>query len=261
MFPVQSREPRSRRGGGRTATCDADGDSYETVGRVLPRFVVRHRTRRSRRRGAWSAVEEEEEGGDRAKVRLVPPPLPAPTQDRARRAPCQPSLRSAQTSKAVSPTVLLPAHLLTSRLETVAWARPGVVTDDSPRAGQGEGSNSPFARFSSSISGYIPVRSSVPPSSHLLPRLDSPLHVTQRRPYERGRSVSPPLRTSGDAADEVRDSYFALSRWERFLGFLVCCGGASVCFMIAFFIGLPLLALNPRKFAVSPPPSSPPCDD
>lgn len=74
---------------------------------------------------------------------------------------------------------------------TVAWARPGVVTDDSARGGQGEGSNSPFARFSSSISGYIPVRSSVPPSRPPCPlsSLHSPLHRTQWRPYERRGSV------------------------------------------------------------------------
>ena len=35
------------------------------------------------------------------------------------------------------------------------------------------------------------------------------------------------------------------------MGFLMCCGGAAVCFMVAFFIGLPMLALAPRKFAVS----------
>ena len=96
----------------------------------------------------------------------------------------------------------------------VAWARPGVVTDDSPAE------SNPFARFSSSISGYIPVR-------------------------------------SGDRTNE-EEAYFALSRWERFIGFLLCCAGASVCFAVAFFIGLPLLAFNPRKFAVSSTYSLPP---
>jgi hypothetical protein len=43
-----------------------------------------------------------------------------------------------------------------------------------------------------------------------------------------------------------------LSRWERFSGFLLCTAGAAVCFAVAFLIGLPLLALKPRKFAVSP---------
>ncbi|KAK4051475.1 protein transport protein sft2 [Microbotryomycetes sp. JL221] len=78
---------------------------------------------------------------------------------------------------------------------------------------QAAASNSPFQRFYSSISGGIPVRSNE--------------------------------RTNEEEA------YFALSRWERFLGFLLCCGGAVVCFMLAFFVGLPLLAIKPRKFAVA----------
>lgn len=45
-------------------------------------------------------------------------------------------------------------------------------------------------------------------------------------------------------------SFYALSRWERFLGFLLCVAGALVCFLIAF-LTLPLLALKPRKFAVA----------
>ncbi|KAL8291409.1 hypothetical protein RQP46_002387 [Phenoliferia psychrophenolica] len=98
-----------------------------------------------------------------------------------------------------------------SNLSGFAWARPGAVTDDSPQASNA--STSPFARFSNSISGYIPVR-------------------------------------SGDRTNE-EEAYFALSRWERFSGFLLCTAGASVCFLVSFFIGLPLLALKPRKFAVS----------
>lgn len=47
-------------------------------------------------------------------------------------------------------------------------------------------------------------------------------------------------------------SYFALSRWERFLGFLLCIAGAAACFAVSFFIGLPMLAIKPRKFAVRP---------
>lgn len=39
-------------------------------------------------------------------------------------------------------------------------------------------------------------------------------------------------------------------RWERFLGFLLCCAGAAVCFLVAF-LTLPLLAIKPRKFAVA----------
>ncbi|SCZ94637.1 BZ3500_MvSof-1268-A1-R1_Chr12-3g04013 [Microbotryum saponariae] len=95
-------------------------------------------------------------------------------------------------------------------LSGFAWARPGAVIDDSAN------STAPtnfFTRWTSSISGAIPVR-------------------------------------SGERTNE-EEAYFALSRWERFSGFLLCTAGAALCFFIAFFIGLPLLALKPRKFAVS----------
>ncbi|GAA6036172.1 hypothetical protein JCM8097_006814 [Rhodosporidiobolus ruineniae] len=58
-----------------------------------------------------------------------------------------------------------------------------------------------------------------------------------------------PLHSSARTNEE--EAYFALSRWERFLGFLLCVAGAAVCFAVSFFIGLPLLAVKPRKFAVS----------
>lgn len=61
-----------------------------------------------------------------------------------------------------------------------------------------------------------------------------------------------PLRSSERSNEE--EAYFALSRWERFLGFLICTAGAAACFMLSFFIGLPLLAVKPRKFAVSRKP-------
>jgi len=46
------------------------------------------------------------------------------------------------------------------------------------------------------------------------------------------------------------EAYFALSRWERLLGFLACLAGAAVCFVVAF-LTLPLLAIRPAKFALS----------
>jgi hypothetical protein len=79
--------------------------------------------------------------------------------------------------------------------------------------GPAPASNSnPFRNFYSSLSDYIPLNSS-------------------ERPNE-------------------EEAFFALSRWERFLGFLLCCAGAAVCFFVAFFT-LPLLALRPAKFAVA----------
>lgn len=57
-----------------------------------------------------------------------------------------------------------------------------------------------------------------------------------------------PLRSNERTNEE--EAYFALSRWERFLGFLLCCAGAALCFFVAF-LTLPLLAIKPRKFAVA----------
>ncbi|KAK1922778.1 Got1/Sft2-like family-domain-containing protein [Papiliotrema laurentii] len=57
-----------------------------------------------------------------------------------------------------------------------------------------------------------------------------------------------PLRNEGRSQEE--EAYFALSRWERFLGFLACCAGGLACFGIAFLF-LPMLAIKPRKFALA----------
>jgi len=57
-----------------------------------------------------------------------------------------------------------------------------------------------------------------------------------------------PLRSSERSNDE--EAYFALSRWERLLGFGGCLLGAAVCFFVAF-LTLPLLAIRPAKFALA----------
>ncbi|KZT24941.1 ER-to-golgi vesicle protein transport Sft2 [Neolentinus lepideus HHB14362 ss-1] len=57
-----------------------------------------------------------------------------------------------------------------------------------------------------------------------------------------------PLRSSERSNEE--EAYFALSRWERLLGFGACLLGAVVCFLVAFFT-MPLLALRPAKFALA----------
>ncbi|KAI0270639.1 SFT2-domain-containing protein [Gloeopeniophorella convolvens] len=76
-----------------------------------------------------------------------------------------------------------------------------------------EGSRNPFSRFYNAIGGgYIPLRSS-------------------------------------EQSNE-EEAYFALSRWERLLGFVACLAGAAICFAVAFFT-LPLLAVRPAKFALS----------
>lgn len=102
-----------------------------------------------------------------------------------------------------------------STLSNFTWGSRGIaLPTDSPQPTSSiPPSNNPFSQFTSSISGYIPLR-------------------------------------SGSRTNE-EEAYFALSRWERFSGFLLCTLGAAACFLISFFIGLPLLALKPRKFAVS----------
>ncbi|KAF7307664.1 Protein transport protein SFT2 [Mycena kentingensis (nom. inval.)] len=57
-----------------------------------------------------------------------------------------------------------------------------------------------------------------------------------------------PLRSAAVSNEE--EAYFALSRWERLLGFGGCLLGAAVCFFVSF-LTLPLIALKPRKFALS----------
>ncbi|KAF6749588.1 Got1/Sft2-like family-domain-containing protein [Ephemerocybe angulata] len=57
-----------------------------------------------------------------------------------------------------------------------------------------------------------------------------------------------PLRTSEQSSEE--QAWFALSRWERLLGFGGCLIGAAVCFFVSFMT-LPLLAFKPSKFALS----------
>ncbi|KAH9976637.1 ER-to-golgi vesicle protein transport Sft2 [Lactifluus volemus] len=97
-----------------------------------------------------------------------------------------------------------------TNLSQFRWARG--VNDDSQPSDSGASRN-PFSRFYNAVGGaYVPLRSS-----------------------ERSNE---------------EEAYFALSRWERLLGFLACLAGAAVCFGVAFFT-LPLLALRPAKFALS----------
>ncbi|KWU41057.1 SFT2-domain-containing protein, partial [Rhodotorula sp. JG-1b] len=75
--------------------------------------------------------------------------------------------------------------------------------------------------------------------------------TTEQSPFARFTSALSsgiPLRSSERSNEE--EAYFALSRWERFVGFLLCIAGAAACFVVSFLIGLPMLAIKPRKFAV-----------
>ncbi|TKA54741.1 hypothetical protein B0A53_02550 [Rhodotorula sp. CCFEE 5036] len=76
--------------------------------------------------------------------------------------------------------------------------------------------------------------------------------TTEQSPFARFTSALSsgiPLRSSERSNEE--EAYFALSRWERFVGFLLCIAGAAACFVVSFLIGLPMLAIKPRKFAVA----------
>ncbi|GAA5875770.1 hypothetical protein JCM3774_006452 [Rhodotorula dairenensis] len=76
--------------------------------------------------------------------------------------------------------------------------------------------------------------------------------TTEQSPFARFTSALSsgiPLRSSERSNEE--EAYFALSRWERFVGFLLCIAGAAACFVVSFLVGLPLLAIKPRKFAVA----------
>lgn len=100
-----------------------------------------------------------------------------------------------------------------SNLSQFRWARG--VTDDSQHAQQQQQQQQPsaFSRFYNAVAGdYIPLR-------------------------------------SGERSNE-EEAWFALSRWDRLLGFGACLIGAVVCFFFAF-MGLPWLPVRPAKFALA----------
>ncbi|EJF60130.1 ER-to-golgi vesicle protein transport Sft2 [Dichomitus squalens] len=95
-------------------------------------------------------------------------------------------------------------------LSQFRWSRGN--NDDSQQNTSTGGSN-PFSRFYNAIgNGYVPLRSS-----------------------ERSNE---------------EEAYFALSRWERLLGFGACLIGAAVCFFVAF-LTVPMIVLRPAKFALA----------
>ncbi|EGO02852.1 hypothetical protein SERLA73DRAFT_47666 [Serpula lacrymans var. lacrymans S7.3] len=98
-----------------------------------------------------------------------------------------------------------------NNLSQFRWARGD--TDDSQQQSAPLPASNPFSRFYNAVAGdYIPLR-------------------------------------SGERSNE-EEAWFALSRWERLLGFGGCLLGAAVCFFVAF-LTLPLLALRPAKFALA----------
>jgi len=98
-----------------------------------------------------------------------------------------------------------------SNLSQFRWAQG--VTDDSQPAQASSHPSNPFSRFYNSVAGdYVPLR-------------------------------------SNERSNE-EEAWFALSRWERLLGFGGCLLGAAVCFFVAF-LTLPMLAIRPAKFALA----------
>ncbi|KAG0046891.1 protein transport protein sft2 [Gryganskiella cystojenkinii] len=50
---------------------------------------------------------------------------------------------------------------------------------------------------------------------------------------------------------QQEEDWLGLSWFQRMAGFAICVAGGLACFMIAFFVGLPLLLVSPSKFATS----------
>ncbi|KAF9900660.1 protein transport protein sft2 [Linnemannia zychae] len=55
----------------------------------------------------------------------------------------------------------------------------------------------------------------------------------------------------GGAAQPQEEDWLGLSWFQRMAGFAICVAGGLACFMISFFVGLPLLLIKPSKFATS----------
>ncbi|KAF9112773.1 protein transport protein sft2 [Mortierella sp. AM989] len=55
----------------------------------------------------------------------------------------------------------------------------------------------------------------------------------------------------GGSSQPQEEDWMGLSWFQRMAGFAICVAGGLACFMIAFFVGLPLLLLKPSKFATS----------
>ena len=58
-----------------------------------------------------------------------------------------------------------------------------------------------------------------------------------------------PVSLGGTPAQE--EDWLGLSWFQRMAGFAICVAGGIACFMIAFFVGLPLFVIKPSKFATS----------
>ncbi|KAF9307040.1 protein transport protein sft2 [Mortierella antarctica] len=60
-----------------------------------------------------------------------------------------------------------------------------------------------------------------------------------------------PVSLGGGGGAPQEEDWLGLTWFQRMAGFAICVAGGVACFMVAFFVGLPLLVLNPAKFATS----------
>jgi len=88
---------------------------------------------------------------------------------------------------------------------------------------------------------------STAPTNPLLSKISS-LNPFGSNGYIRLPTTSAEAQLPARSREEEEAGYFALSRWDRLLGFAICNAGAAACFVICFFL-FPLLATRPTKFA------------
>ncbi|KAK5809630.1 Got1/Sft2-like family-domain-containing protein [Linnemannia elongata] len=98
-------------------------------------------------------------------------------------------------------------------------ARGGVAATDTTASSSGSGSafnraSDWFGGVRSQVSGYVPI-------------------------------------SMGGGAQPQEEDWLGLTWFQRMAGFAICVAGGLACFMIAFFVGLPLLVIKPSKFATS----------
>ncbi|KAF9420908.1 protein transport protein sft2 [Podila epigama] len=99
-------------------------------------------------------------------------------------------------------------------------ARGGVAAGDASTSGPGGAFGQASTWFSgvrTQVSGYVPVS----------------------------------LGGNGGNSQPQEEDFLGLTWFQRMAGFAIFVAGGIACFMIAFFVGLPLLAFNPGKFATS----------
>ncbi|KAG0304979.1 hypothetical protein BGZ97_001278 [Linnemannia gamsii] len=98
-------------------------------------------------------------------------------------------------------------------------ARGGVAATDTAASSSGSGgafnrASDWFGGVRSQVSGYVPV-------------------------------------SMGGGAQPQEEDWLGLTWFQRMAGFVICVAGGLACFMIAFFVGLPLFLPKPSKFATS----------